>query len=80
LAVAVAVAVAVAWAVAVAVAVVRLPTRNTYLRISDKLLENPFQPGRAPPRKSLLAAPSELRWWTPTKIICKIGMRPVQAK
>ena len=60
--------------------VVKLLTQNTYLRISDKLPENPFQPGRAPPWKSLLAGPSELRWWTPTKISGKIDMRPVQAK
>ena len=58
--------------------VVRLPTRNTYLRISWKLAENPFQPCRAPPRKSPLAAPAAFHRWPPTKKIGKISMRPVQ--
>ena len=60
--------------------VVRLPTRNTYLRISGKLAENPFQPCRAPPRKSPLAAPDAFPRWFPTKKNSRISMRLVQVK
>ena len=60
--------------------VVRLPTQNTYLRISGKLAENPFQPCRAPPRKTPLAAPAAFHRWPPTITIGKISMRPVQVK